>query len=150
MGAKDKLSFAQLAQCRSEGFPRTGYFIPARLGGWGLDRFGEFFRRRLSGPISGKIRNIWAFPPTVSFSWKKHPIMRTPNSILVKYKVYLSICIHDITLHTRILTKTYLTWARARVPGPGPGPARARGVGAGPGPCKVSCCMYVCMYVMYV
>ena len=25
---------------RSEGFPRTGYFIPARLGGWGLDRFG--------------------------------------------------------------------------------------------------------------
>ena len=25
---------------RSEGFPRTGYCIPGRHGGWGLDTFG--------------------------------------------------------------------------------------------------------------
>ena len=30
-----------LGLCRSEGFPRTGYFIPGHVGGWGLARLGR-------------------------------------------------------------------------------------------------------------
>ena len=43
---------------QSEGFPRTGYFIPAHVGA-GAGQIWASFRRRLPGPFLANLAHVW-------------------------------------------------------------------------------------------